>query len=213
LLDWSAAANSRQLGLLQRQVAAAAAFGVDAADLVLLMHEMKIEEKACFTLTGGMLDLLTKAELDGLADELGLKARMGERYKTAHIAKHADFVKALLSIKGVEYKGLVPAVMCYPRPAAAPVALVQPSVAEPVAPVASSNDAGADEVAASTSGDVGLVAAADAAGAELALEAQSEALAQGCEQLDAADTAAVAGGEQAAALTRASPIAEPALAP
>ena len=40
---------------------------------------------------------------------------MGQGFKTARAAKKAEFIAALLAVKGFEYRGTVPQVMRYPR--------------------------------------------------------------------------------------------------
>jgi len=69
----------------------------------------------CFRLSHAFLDLFTKSELESLAEELKLKKALGTQFKKLREAKREDFIKGLLGIKGVEYQGLVPRVMLYPR--------------------------------------------------------------------------------------------------
>lgn len=40
---------------------------------------------------------------------------MGERFKTARAGNKGAFITALLTVKGFDYRGVVPQVMRYPR--------------------------------------------------------------------------------------------------
>ena len=61
------------------------------------------------------LALLTVSELESLAEEVGLKKAMGERYAKAKAGKRSEFIQALLAVEGFTYKGAVPKAMRYPR--------------------------------------------------------------------------------------------------
>lgn len=54
------------------------------------------------------LDLLTKSEIELVADEIGLKAVIGEKFSTLMSGKKADLIKSLLSTEGFEFEGKVP---------------------------------------------------------------------------------------------------------
>ncbi|RUP35157.1 MAG: PRTRC system ParB family protein [Curvibacter sp.] len=112
-------------------VAASATFGLHLTDLVALLNHMGLDERRHFKWDKAFLELFTLSELDALADEVGLRAAMGASYKLARTKKKGEFIDALLKVPGFTYEGLVPAVMCYPRPS--------PMVSEP-----SHSDADAD---------------------------------------------------------------------
>ncbi|MGQ0597089.1 PRTRC system ParB family protein [Aquabacterium sp.] len=97
-------------------VAASAAFGLRPTDLVALLNHMGLDERRHFKWDKTFLELFTLSELDALADEVGLRAAMGASYKLARARKKGEFIDALLKVQGFTYEGLVPAVMCYPRP-------------------------------------------------------------------------------------------------
>jgi len=109
------AIGADQLAKLVQAVAASAAFGVDVRNLELLLNYLEIDESRHFQLDKTFLDLFTMSELESLADELGLKRAMGQGFKTSRAAKKAEFIAALLAVKGFEYRGTVPQVMRYPR--------------------------------------------------------------------------------------------------
>jgi len=102
---------------LVQAVAASAAFGVDEANLAVLLNYLGIEEARHFQLDKTFLDLFTMNELESLAEEIGLRKAMGERFKQVRAGKKDAFIVALLSVKGFAYRGTVPRVMRYPRKA------------------------------------------------------------------------------------------------
>ena len=103
------------LGKLVHAATASAAFGVEVRNLELLLNYLEVDETRCFQLDKSFLDLFTMSELESLAEELGLKRAMGQLFKTARAGKKAEFVNALLAVKGFEYRGAVPQIMRYPR--------------------------------------------------------------------------------------------------
>jgi hypothetical protein len=109
------AIGADQLAKLVQAVAASAAFGVDVHNLELLLNYLEIDESRHFLLDKTFLDLFTMSELESLAGEIGLKRAMGQGFRTARAAKKAEFIAALLAVKGFEYRGTVPQVMRYPR--------------------------------------------------------------------------------------------------
>ena len=109
------AVDTDHLGKLVHAVTASAAFGVDVRNLELLLNYLEVDETRCFQLDKTFLDLFTMSELESLSEELGLKRAMGQGFKTARAGKKAEFVSALLAVKGFEYRGTVPQVIRYPR--------------------------------------------------------------------------------------------------
>lgn len=107
--------SADQLPCLVQAVAASAAFGVDEANLGVLLNYLEVEEERHFQLNKAFLELFTMSELECLATELGLRKAMGERFKTARAGKKDAFIDALLTVKNFEYQGAVPQVMRYPR--------------------------------------------------------------------------------------------------
>ncbi len=107
--------SADQLARLVQAVAASVAFGVDEANLGVLLNYLEIEEERYFQLNKTFLELFTMSELESLAAEMGLRKAMGERYKAARAGKKEAFIDALLAVKNFEYQGAVPQVMRYPR--------------------------------------------------------------------------------------------------
>ncbi|MDP3539141.1 MAG: chromosome partitioning protein ParB, partial [Azonexus sp.] len=71
------------------------------------------------------LELFTLSELESLAGEVGLKAKMGAVFKLARAKKKGDFIKSLLAVPGFAYEGTLPVVMQYPRRAVSAASIVQ----------------------------------------------------------------------------------------
>jgi len=114
-LEQTDAIAADKLAAVVHAITASAAFGIDQATLDTVLNYLEVDEAAHFTLNEEYLDLLTISELESLADELKLKRAMGDGFKKARSGKKGDFIKALLTIAGVEYRGLVPKAMRYPR--------------------------------------------------------------------------------------------------
>jgi ParB family chromosome partitioning protein len=106
-----------QVDRLVQAAIASAAFGVDTANLELLLNYLEVDEARCFRWDTTFLDLFTMSELESLATEVGLKTAMGSSFKAARTGKKEGFIKALLNVAGFAYQGTVPAVMRYPRQA------------------------------------------------------------------------------------------------
>lgn len=104
-----------QVDRLLQAAIASAAFGVDTHNLELLLNYLDVNEARCFRWDKAFLDLFTTSELESLAAEVGLKAALGARFKTARAGKKDAFIQALLNAEGFAYQGTVPEVMRYPR--------------------------------------------------------------------------------------------------
>ena len=76
-----------------------------------LLNYLEVDETRHFTLNEAYLALLTVSELESLAEEVGLKKAMGERYAKAKAGKRSEFIQALLAVEGFTYKGAVPKAM------------------------------------------------------------------------------------------------------
>ena len=109
------AIDADHVGRLVHAVTASAAFGVEVRHLELLLNYLEVDEARHFLLDKTFLDLFTMSELESLAEEVGLKRAMGQRFKAARAGKKAEFVAALLAVEGFAYRGTVPQVMRYPR--------------------------------------------------------------------------------------------------
>jgi ParB family transcriptional regulator, chromosome partitioning protein len=114
-LELAEAFEARHLDTLVKAVAASASYGIDTEGLEALLNYLEVDEGRHFTLDEAYMDLLTVSELESLADEVGLKKAMGERFGKAKAGKRGDFIKALLTVEGFGYVGNVPKAMRYGR--------------------------------------------------------------------------------------------------
>lgn len=115
VLEQADAFDGAKLDTLVKAVAAAAAYGIDTDGLETLLNYLEVDESRHFTLNEAYLSLLTVSELESLADEVGLKKAMGERFAKSKAGKRADFIQALLAVEGFVYAGTVPKAMRYQR--------------------------------------------------------------------------------------------------
>lgn len=115
MLEQADAVDAGLLEALVKAVTASAAYGIDTEGLEALLNYLEVDEARHFTLNEAYLALLTVSELESLAEEVGLKKAMGERYAKAKAGKRSEFIQALLAVEGFTYKGAVPKAMRYPR--------------------------------------------------------------------------------------------------
>ena len=128
------AIDAQHLEQLMLAVTASASFGVGQRDLEALLSYLEIDEGRHFKWNTEFLELFTLSELESLAGEVGLKAKMGATFKLARAKKKGDFIKSLLAVPGFSYEGTVPAVMQYPRRAVSEASIAQASDDLPIAP-------------------------------------------------------------------------------
>ena len=84
---------------------------IDKAHLPEMLRFMNVDLTKCWKLNAKFLDLLTKSEIEVIAEELGLKAALGDNYAKAKSGKKDEFIKALMEIKGFVYEGKIPKVL------------------------------------------------------------------------------------------------------
>lgn len=96
-------------------VPCAAAFGVPEHDLVKLMAFLEVKVASHWKLNKVFLDLMTKSEIEVVANELGLKKALKEQFSKLRDGKKDAFIAALLKVDGFEYQGAVPKVMLYDK--------------------------------------------------------------------------------------------------
>lgn len=84
--------------------------------LIDVMQYLQVDLAKHWTLNPEFLKLLTKSEIEVLAEEIGLKAHMGDKFAKTMKLKVDDIVKGLLSVQGFEYAGRVPRSMQFKKP-------------------------------------------------------------------------------------------------
>lgn len=84
---------------------------IDKSHLPEMLQFMQVDLAKHWKLNAEFLDLLTKSEIEVIAEELGLKAALGEKYAKAKNGKKDEFIKALMEIEGFVYEGRIPKVL------------------------------------------------------------------------------------------------------
>jgi len=135
ILPEANAIDAQHLEQLMLAVTASAAFGIGLRDLEALLNYLEVDEGRHFKWSTEFLELFTLSELESLAGEVGLKAKMGAAFKLARARKKGDFIKALLAVSSFAYEGTVPAVMQYPRGVIPAAPIDQASDELPVVPI------------------------------------------------------------------------------
>ena len=93
-------------------LAASAMANVEERDLTGALKFMGVQLENYWELNMEFLALLTKSEIFAVCNEVGIVAAMGpDKFKAAMGGKKDEFVKAVLSVKGYDYKGVVPKTM------------------------------------------------------------------------------------------------------
>lgn len=76
---------------------------------------MQVDLAKHWKLNKEFLELLTKSEIEVIAEELGLKAALGDKYSKVMGGKKDEIVKAMLAVEGFDYAGKVPKVLQYTK--------------------------------------------------------------------------------------------------
>lgn len=89
----------------------AAIEGLDVPNLKELCKSHNLDLKKHWKLDKEFLDLITKAEMTVLADEIGLRAALGENCKKVFAKPKPELIEALLKVDGFDYEGKLPKVL------------------------------------------------------------------------------------------------------
>ena len=84
---------------------------IDKAHLPEMLAFMQVDLAKCWKLNAEFLDLLTKSEIEVIAEELGLKAALGDNFATAKNGKKDEFIKKLMGLEHFVYEGKIPKVL------------------------------------------------------------------------------------------------------
>jgi PRTRC genetic system ParB family protein len=87
--------------------------GVDIPYLMTMCRHHKLDLAKHWKIDKEFLELITKSEMKVVADELGLRAAMGENFKKVFAKSKSEVIEALLSVDGFDYTGKVPKVLKY----------------------------------------------------------------------------------------------------
>ncbi len=106
-----AAADEAKLALAVTGVTVAAIQGLDVHHLTSLCRHHQLDLNQHWKLCKEFLELITKSEMMVVADELGIRAALGDEFKKVFSKSKAEVIDALLNVKGFDYTGKVPKVL------------------------------------------------------------------------------------------------------
>lgn len=112
-------ANAGTRSSLLPALAASAMGDIQERDLVIILQFIGADLTKHWKLCAEFLALMTKSEIEVVADEVGLKSALGDRFKKVMDSKKDELIKGLLAVEGFDYTKAVPA--CIALPAAGPV--------------------------------------------------------------------------------------------
>ncbi|CAM5535526.1 Nucleoid occlusion protein [Thauera mechernichensis] len=98
---------------LLRTLAPSVAEGIDEFKLVALMKTLRVDLTAYWKLNEEYLNLLTKSEIEVIAEQVGIKEHLGKDYAKLMAGKKDEIVKKILTVDGFEYAGKLPGNMLY----------------------------------------------------------------------------------------------------
>jgi ParB family chromosome partitioning protein len=85
--------------------------GIDVSYLTQLCKHHKLDLKQHWKLSKEFLELITKSEMMVIADELGLRAALGDDFKKVFGKSKPEVIEALLAVEGFDYEGKLPKVL------------------------------------------------------------------------------------------------------
>ncbi|MBN3776589.1 PRTRC system ParB family protein [Burkholderia sp. Ac-20345] len=112
-LSLAATANDEQRNTLITGMFVAAVEGLDVTYLKQLCKHHNLDLTQHWKLDKDFLELVTKAEMMVIADELGLRVAMGDNFKKVFSKSKADVITALLAVEGFTYEGKLLKVLKY----------------------------------------------------------------------------------------------------
>jgi ParB family transcriptional regulator, chromosome partitioning protein len=89
----------------------AAIEGLDVSYLTQLCRHHKLDLKKHWKLSKDFLELITKSEMMVVADELGIRAALGDNFKKVFAKSKSEVIEALLAVEGFDYTGRLPKVL------------------------------------------------------------------------------------------------------
>jgi ParB family chromosome partitioning protein len=92
-------------------VTIAAIEGLEVTFLTQLCRHHKLDLTKHWKLCKEFLELITKSEMMVVADELGIRAALGENFKKVFAKSKSEVIDALLAVEGFDYAGKLPSVI------------------------------------------------------------------------------------------------------
>ena len=110
-IDLVQATSEQQQADLVTGMLLSAIEGLDVSYLTQLCKQHKLDVAKHWKLDKTFLELLTKAEMMVVADEIGLRVAMGDDFKKVFSKSKSEVIEALLNVSGFEYAGKIPKVL------------------------------------------------------------------------------------------------------
>ncbi|MFL9886798.1 PRTRC system ParB family protein [Paraburkholderia agricolaris] len=85
--------------------------GLDVPHLTQLCQTHKLDLRKHWKLDKELLELITKSEMMVLADELGIRAALGDNFRKVFGKSKPEVIDALLAVEGFDYAGKLPKVL------------------------------------------------------------------------------------------------------
>jgi ParB family transcriptional regulator, chromosome partitioning protein len=105
-----AVGESKQADLMIAMLFAAIE-GLEVTNLTQLCKSHKLDLKKHWKLDKEFLELITKSEMLVLAEELGIRAALGDNFKKVFAKSKPEVIEALLTVEGFDYAGKLPKVL------------------------------------------------------------------------------------------------------
>jgi hypothetical protein len=107
----TAAADDAKLAHAVTGVTVAAIQGLDVQHLTRLCKHHHLDLAKHWKLCKEFLELITKSEMMVVADELGIRAALGDNFKKVFGKSKSEVIDALLAVDGFDYTGKIPKVL------------------------------------------------------------------------------------------------------
>ncbi|GGD94481.1 PRTRC system ParB family protein [Caballeronia grimmiae] len=107
----STAADDAQIAHAVTGVTVAAIQGLDVQHLTRLCKHHHLDLAKHWKLCKEFLELITKSEMMVVADELGIRAALGDNFKKVFGKSKSEVIDALLAVEGFDYTGKIPKVL------------------------------------------------------------------------------------------------------
>lgn len=118
--------NPAEKGRLLAALSASAMGEICEQQLIMILQFLECDLNEHWKLCTEFLLLLTKSEIEAVADELGIKKVMGERFAKAALEKKDQFIKTVLSVPSFDYSRAIPVAIQYAG--VSPAAIMPPLV-------------------------------------------------------------------------------------
>lgn len=103
--------DDAQLDKLIVTAAASCAFSIDESDLYAIMRLLRVQVNAYWAINAEFLALMTKTEIEAVAEEIGLRGLLEKDWLKLASSKKDEMIAALLKVEGFPYHEALPSVM------------------------------------------------------------------------------------------------------